>query len=386
MITTEAWVLERGPDEGGSALDMGGFKKELYSFPDLEDDEMLVEPLFGCWEGNMSHALARRPIDVCRRRGEERIVLGNSGVVRVLQAGTLVTEVKEGDVGVLFSAGKVDDFGFMIQALAYDTPGTTGALAKRIKIRARSFAPIPPESTYSYEQWAAHSLRYATAWSNWKVAHGAYRLQVSEDEDPAPHVWGWSGGTTFAEVDLARRHGCRVAMLSGSDARLETIAKAGIVGIDRRRFPDIELDQDRYGADPTYKKLYQASEGALLREVKERTQGKGVAIFIDYLGAPVLRATLKALAREGVLATAGWMLGMMTHVNRAIECMHRHIHVHTHYARRSEMIEAMDYSVRTGWMPEVNEIYDWEDVPRLARAAAASTTRSFCPVYRVNPV
>jgi hypothetical protein len=77
---------------------------------------------------------------------------------------------------------------------------------------------------------------------------------------------------------------------------------------------------------------------------------------------------------------------MMTQGNRAIECMHRHIHVHTHYARRSEMIEAMDYSVRTGWMPEVNEIYDWDDVPRLARAAAASTTRSFWPVYRVNPV
>ena len=38
---------------------------------------------------------------------------------------------------------------------------------------------------------------------------------------PIPHVWGWGGGTTFAELDLARRHGCHTVMLSGHDGRLE---------------------------------------------------------------------------------------------------------------------------------------------------------------------
>ena len=77
---------------------------------------------------------------------------------------------------------------------------------------------------------------------------------------------------------------------------------------------------------------------------------------------------------------------MKTPVNRAVECIHRHIHVYTHYARRKDMTEAIHYSLRTGWMPEVSEIYDWEDVPRLARSAATGATRSFFPVYRVNPI
>ncbi|MCC6558330.1 MAG: zinc-binding alcohol dehydrogenase family protein [Polyangiaceae bacterium] len=386
MITTEAWVLERGPEGAGSALDTNDFRLEEHSFPALEDDELLVEPLFGCWEGNMSHAIARRPIDVCRQRGEPRVVIGNSGVMRVLKAGPAVRDVREGDVGALWGVPKHDEFGYMMLAFGYDAPGTVGFLAKRTKIRSWMFLPIPERSGYSLEQWAVHSLRYVTAWSNWRVACGAYRLQVSPEEDPAPHVWGWGGGTTFAELDLARREGCQVAMLSGSDARLAALERAGIAGIDRRAFQGIDLDERRYAADPAYRKAYQEAEAAFLRVVRERTRGRGVSIFIDYIGTPVARATMKALGREGVLATAGWLRGMSTPINRAIECISRHVHVHTHFGRRAEALAAMEYSVRTGWMPEVTEVYDWEDVPRLAREAAAGSTRSFFPVYRVNPI
>jgi len=386
MITTEAWVLERGTEGASSALDTNDFRVVEYSFPDLEDDELLVEPLFGCWEGNMSHAIARRPIDVCRQRGEQRVVLGNSAVLRVLKVGPAVRGVREGDVGALWAAGKYDEFGYMMLAFGYDAPGTVGMLAKRTKIRAWNFLPIPEGSPYTCEQWAAHSVRYVTAWSNWNVAHGAYRLQVSREEDPAPHVWGWGGGTTFAEIDLARREGCQVAMLSGSDARLAALERVGIAGIDRRAFPGIDLDERRCAADPAYKKAYQEAEAAFLRVVRERTRGRGVAIFIDYIGAPVVRATTRALARQGVLTTAGWLLGMSSQTNRAIECIGRHVHVHTHFARRAEALAAMEYSTRTGWMPEVTEVRDWDDVPRLARDAAAGSASSFFPVYRVNPI
>lgn len=386
MITTEAWVLHRGPEQAGSALDSGDFRHETYTIPDLEDDELLVEPLFGCWEGNMSHALARRPIDVCRQRGEENVVLGNSGVVRVLRAGPAVKDAREGDVGALISLARVDRSGYITQAFGYDAPGTVGVLARRTKIRAHMLLPLPPATPYSLEQWAVHSLRYCTAWSNWKVALGAYRLQVSEAEDAAPHVWGWGGGTTFAEIDLARRQGCRAAMITGSDARLEMLARAGILGVDRRKFPHLSFDEARFGADPAYRRGYQESERAFLDTVKEYTGGHGAAIFVDYVGSPVFRATLKALGREGVLTTAGWLLGMVTSSNRAIECINRHIHVHTHYTRLSEAIEAMEYSERTGWMPEVTEVHGWEDIPRLARTAARGETSSYFPVYRINPV
>jgi NADPH:quinone reductase-like Zn-dependent oxidoreductase len=385
VITTEAWVLHSGK---GAALETGAFRLEPYSFPDPGDDEVLVEPLFGSWEGNMSHALVRKPIDVCLARGEEKVVLGNSGVVRVLKPGAAVRTVKEGDV-CLFVTRDNDKHGYMLRAFAYDQPNTVGMLAKRSKIYGDCLLPIPRNTPYTYAQWAAYSLRYLTAWSNWKVAYGAYRLQISSYDDPTPHVWGWGGGTTFAELTLAQRAGCRVAMTAGSDARLQWLEKHGIHPVDRRTFPDLELtDEKRYATDADYKAAYDRSEAAFLKVVKEVTGGQGAAIFCDYIGSPVARATLKALAREGVLTTAGWKLGMNIPVNRAVECLKRHIHVFTHFGRYQEGREAMEYAAQTGWMPPIRDErpFDFEEVSQLARAAADGTLGSYFPVFRVNPL
>jgi NADPH:quinone reductase-like Zn-dependent oxidoreductase len=299
--------------------------------------------------------------------------------------GARVKDVREGDIGAVFGASKLDKFGYMIEAHAYDAPNTVGLLAKRSKIKAGNLMPLPAESPYSYKEWAAFIVRYVTAWSNWKVAYGAYRLQISEEEDPAPYVWGWGGGSTLAEVDLARRQGCRVAMISGSDAHLETIRRLGILGVDRRLFPNIAFDEKRWATDPAYKAAYRESEEALLEIVMRNTERMGAAIFIDFIGSPVLRVTLKALARQGVLATAGWLLGMSTSTNRAIECIKRHVHVHTHYARHADWFEASRYAVRAGWMPTVTEVYGWDELERLARNAAAGIV-SYFPVYEVNPI
>ncbi len=385
MITTEAWVLHQGEVPGRSALDTGDFRKERFSFSGPDDGELLVEPIFGSWEGNMSHALARSPIDICRQRGEDRVVLGNAGVVRVVSVGPGVAGIAEGDVGVLYGCHDLDPFGYTLTALGYDGRRSIGLLAKQTKIRAHAFVPVPPGSPFSLVQWAAFSLRYFTAWGNWDVAYRAYRLQMDESDDPAPHVLGWGGGCTLAELDLARRYGCKVAMISGSDERLATLSRMGITGFDRRQFPDIHFDGTRYAYDSDYKRRYRASESALLALIHEWTGGRGVAIFIDYIGAPVVRASLKALGRQGVIATAGWKMGMNLRINRAIECIRRHIHVHTHHARRSSCDEAVRFAVETEWMPEVSEIYDWDDIPALAEAARNSAVRSYFPTFAVNP-
>ncbi|HEY0138678.1 MAG TPA: zinc-binding dehydrogenase [Nannocystis sp.] len=366
-------------------MDSQDFRLEQFQFEDLRDDELLVEPLFGSWEGNMSHSVARRPIDICRRRREPRVVIGNASVLRVLRAGSAVRGVAEGAVGILYSGYGIDEFGYTVSAHGYDAPGTIGMLAKRSKIPARNFLPLPVGSTVALERWAAFAVRYLTAWSNWKLAFGAYRLQMSAADDPAPFVLGWGGGSTYAELDLARRHGCRVAMISGSEERLAWLAQRDIHGIDRRAFPDLETDESRM-ADPAFKRAQQASERAFLATVKAWTGGAGAAVMVDYIGGPVFRASLRALGRQGVLTTAGWLLGMQTPINRAIECIARHIHVHTHFIRHGDCAEAMEYAVANEWLPEVSEIYDWDEVPRLARNAAAGQLQTYFPVYRVNPV
>ena len=56
----------------------------------------------------------RRPVDVCKLRGEERIVLGNCGVVRVLKAGSEAQHLKEGTLCLLLGNAVADRYGYMI--------------------------------------------------------------------------------------------------------------------------------------------------------------------------------------------------------------------------------------------------------------------------------
>ena len=79
---SEAWLLH-----AGAAGTPGELVLATIPLPELSGDRLLVEPLFGCWGGNMTHALQRSPLDICRQRGEPWVVLGNSAVVRILALG-----------------------------------------------------------------------------------------------------------------------------------------------------------------------------------------------------------------------------------------------------------------------------------------------------------
>jgi NADPH:quinone reductase-like Zn-dependent oxidoreductase len=333
----------------------------------------------------MTHALERKPIDICSQRNEERVVIGNAGVVRVLKCGSQVTTVKEGDTALLFCNGRWDKFGYPIKILGYDAEGSIGLLSKLTKLHQLQVIPLPRNTRFSEQQWAAFSLRYITAWSNWYLAYQTWRVQMTEEDCPAPHVWGWGGGVSYAELALAKFSGCRVAMLSASNDRLCEFKRMGIIPIDRRQFPNLEFDEQRYQADPTYKKEYLESERMFLGVVNDLTEGLGVSIFIDYVGSPVIRATLKALARQGVLTTAGWKHGMTVTTYRAIECINRHQHVHTHYARYPQGRAAVRFAEETGWMPHLDghREYTFDEIPNLAEDYANGRC-SYFPIFKVN--
>jgi NADPH:quinone reductase-like Zn-dependent oxidoreductase len=388
MIEVEAWVLYQGEKGLGSkAPAFGELRNELFSFSDLNDDEVLVEPIYGCWEGNMTHAVERSPIDICRQRGEEKVVIGNTGVARILKTGAAVRTLKEGDLCLVFPNGVWDELGFMVKALAYDAPGTVGVLAKRTKLLEKHLIRIPQDTRFDLRQWAAFPGRYITAWANWKVAYGCLRLQLPEAVAPSPFVFGWGGGSTLAEVLLAKHAGCEAALISSRDRRLKLIAELGVAPIDRRQFKDLNYDQGRYQSDPAFREAYLAAEKNFLNLVNEHTRGAGVSIFVDYIGLPVHRATLKALARPGVITTAGWKRGMQLSHLRAVECMSWHTHVNTHFARYADGLEAVQFAEETGWIPPIDgEVTQWDNIPQLARDHAEDNLGTYFPLYQVNPL
>jgi NADPH:quinone reductase-like Zn-dependent oxidoreductase len=401
MLKTEAWVLHEGPlptkgdrpqpprgSEGSFSDD--AFRLETFEFDEPTGEDCLVEPLYGSWEGNISHAIARDPVDICRQRRERKVVLGNSGVVRVLRPGPEVKGLREGDVCLLIGTHIKDRYGYMTMAHAYDAPNTMGLLAKRSRWPAAALMPVPRDSGFTLSQWAAFNLRYFTAWSNHRVAYGAWRLHVPEQLFPGPFpVWAWGGGVAFAQLTLAMmKDSARCVLITSSQARRELAARAGLETLDRSAYPDLSFDASRYDTDPEYAARYRDCEKRFVQEVRARTDGEGAAIFIDNIGTPVFRATLKALAREGVVASCGWKLGMRLEILRAMECIARHTFVHTHYASRPEAEDAIRFACERGWMPPqdvIGKIWEWNEVAKLAEGHMTGTIDSYFPVYRINP-
>ena len=383
-ISAEAWVLHAG--NGASPPEHGHLHREKLEISNVKGDEVLVEPLYGCWEANMTHALQRQPVDVCRMRGEPRVVLGNGAVLRVLQIGKDVRTLKPGDLTLFMGLVQKDRWGYPIKLVGYDAPHTIGCLATRLKAREDWLIRIPSDTRHDLARWAAFQVRYITAWANWQLAYGTYRLLVHEDEMPNLDVWGWGGGTTFAELDLARRHGHRAVMLSGHPRRLEQIRAAGITPLDRRRFGALDFyENDPRQKDRAWRDAYNANEKAFLAEVKEQTGGDGAQIFVDMIGEPVHRVTIKALARQGVITTAGWKLGMNLRLVRAIACINRHQFVHTHYARRPQAEQAIAYGEANDWMPPIDDrIYEYDEIPQLAADYEANELGLFT-CFRINP-
>lgn len=382
-LKTDAWVVHRGEGKNPGKAEL---KFEKFEIPDLGPEHVYARPLYGCWEGNMGHILDRKPLDVAAQRDEDRVVMGNAGVVEIIEVGDDVTTVKKGDIAVLFCNGGWDEFGYPEWIFGYDAKDTIGMLAKTTRLHQKQVIRIPDKAPTDARlaQWAGFSLRYPTAWSNWRLAYGTYRLMLDDNEYPTPTVWGWGGGVTLAQLDLAHRAGCNAVQISSSGARRALAENLGIGVVDRSEFKDLYFDERRYRKDEEYTAKYLAAENVFKDIVKERTDGGGVNIFIDYIGGPVSRATILATSRQSVVTTAGWKAGMRVSNIRAIECINRRQHIHTHYARYSEGIQAVNYAANNDWLPEVDpKIYNYEDVPTLAEDYAKGDF-VYYPIFKVN--
>jgi len=363
MMSTEAWVLHRSEQGAGYPATL---VRENFEFPDIDENEVLARPLFGCWEGNMGHAIQRSPIDICAERGEEKVVIGNSGVVQVTRCGSAVTTVREGDICLIFSNGMPDEFGYPKRIFAFDAPGTMGVLARTIKLDQRNVIRIPENTRFKLEQWAAFSLRYITAWANWRVAWGCWQLQMPEVPPSEVYVWAWGGGTAYAQILLAKEMGCPVVMLASTPERIAHLKGLGIDAVDRSAFGEKTFEED------------------LLAAVRERTGGRGVSIFIDHIGAHY-RSTIKALGRQGVITTSGWKRAMTYPTVRAAECIARHVHVFTHYARYQEGLDAVAFAEERGWVPSLDgKVYTFDEIPTLAEQYVAGKLESYFPIFSVN--
>lgn len=159
--------------------------------------------------------------------------------------------------------------------LGEHAPGTIADYVVVPETNVRVIAPHTP-----WDAAAALPLVHLTAWRMVVT-----RAQVREGDTVL--IWGIGGGVAQAALQVARLHGARVWVTSGSD---EKLARARALGADAT-FNSRTVD--------------------VAREVRSRTGKRGVDVVLDNVGEATWAQSLLALGRRGRLVTCGGTSGPM---------------------------------------------------------------------------
>ncbi|MEO7083037.1 MAG: zinc-binding dehydrogenase [Gemmatimonadaceae bacterium] len=205
--------------------------------------------------------------------------LGGDACGDIESVGAGVTHVKPGDYVVVNPgiSDRVCDYCLAgeqplcpkFKLLGEHLPGT---MAEFVVVPAANVQAIP--TSVPPEQAAAFTLATLTAW----------RMMVSRAEVKAGEnvlIWGIGGGVALAALQICKQIGAKVWVVSGSDEKL-------------RRAREL-------GADETFNR----NEVDVAREVRAKTNKRGVDVVLDNVGKATWNHSLSALGRSGRLVTCG---------------------------------------------------------------------------------
>lgn len=212
-------------------------------------------------------------------------ILGSDGMGVVDSVGSAVTSVSPGDT-VLINPGISDRSceyclaGDQPLCLNYEILGEQrpGTLAEYVVVPEVNVARIP--ATSDEAEAAAFTLATLTAWR---------MLVTRADLQPGENVliWGIGGGVALACLQIAKLIGAHVTVTSSSD---EKLVRARDLGADDTI--------NHVGVD-------------VGREMRRRTNKRGVDVVVDTVGEATWTQSLGALGKKGRLVTCGGTSGPM---------------------------------------------------------------------------
>ncbi len=152
-----------------------------------------------------------------------------------------------------------------------------GGAAEFAGVPARNVLPIP--DSLSFEQAAASSLVFLTAW---RALISRARVRAGEDV----LILGAGAGTSMAAIQIAKKAGARVFATSSSD---EKLAKAKELGAD---------ELINYKTQPDWE-----------RAIFAATNKRGVDVVFESVGAQTWLKSIRALRRGGRMVVIGATTG-----------------------------------------------------------------------------
>jgi NADPH:quinone reductase-like Zn-dependent oxidoreductase len=158
-----------------------------------------------------------------------------------------------------------------------------GTLAEFITIPARNARSIPKDKPV--EQAAAYTLSTLTAW---RMVVTRARVKKSDNV----LIWGIGGGVALAALEIVRLIGAKTWVTSHSDEKL-ALARG-------------------LGAENTLNYMTTTDIG---KEIRARTNKRGVDVVLDTVGEATWSQSLVALGRRGRLVTCGATSGPMVQMD-----------------------------------------------------------------------
>jgi alcohol dehydrogenase len=252
--------------------DVDVLKYEDVPDPEIGDDEVLVRVKAACLNHldlRLRSGKSPRPVDLPHIGGVD--VSGD-----VEEVGKNVKDITPGTRVVIDPTVKTSKGPLVLGVNIH------GGFAELVKVPAANIVPIPDE--VSYNDACALPICYVTAW------YGLFdRGGLQKGETVLVHAAG--SGTGSAAVQIAKEGGANVIATAGSDEKLEKVKKLG--------------------ADATIN--YNTSDFA--EEVKKITDGKGVDLIFDQIGASVWENNIKSLKPKGRILLIGVVGGGQTTLN-----------------------------------------------------------------------
>ncbi len=226
--------------------------------PRYGPDEVLVD----------IHAAALNRADLMQRAGNYPPPPGASDILGLEMAGRIA------GVGANVTDWQIGD---RVCALL---PG--GGYAEQVNVPQQMLIPIP--DNWSYEQGAAIPEVFLTAFVNLFIEAG-----LQEGETVLIH--GGASGVGTAGIQLAREAGCRVFTTAGTE---EKVIRCADLGAELA----INYKQEDFA-----------------ERIEAHTNGEGVDVILDMVGAAYLERNLRLLKLRGRLVFISMLSGAKTEIN-----------------------------------------------------------------------
>ncbi|RKZ08608.1 hypothetical protein DRQ32_08965 [bacterium] len=225
-------------------------------------------------------------------------------------------------------------------------PGRAPSLAPRIRLIGehshgthREFWCVPAANAVDIgdadaQGAAAIGLTALTAWS----------MMITKGELKAGQlvlITGIGGGVATAALAIARWLGCRIAVSSRSEAKLERVRQLGA------EFTILDSGQD------------------WSRELRQWTGKRGVDMVVDTIGSPCFEPALRALAAGGAYVTAGSTAGPRATIELSRVFWNQLRILGSSMGSNAEFAEVMALYCAGVLRPEIDSVYP----AREARAA-----------------